>query len=419
MQNIRDYTIITLTYWVFTITDGALRMLVLLYLNGRGYTPLEIASLFIFYEVFGIVTNAVGGWIGARFGLKATLFWGLALQITACSMLNVPDAYLTVIYVMIAQGLSGIAKDLTKMSSKSYIKLVISPDDQHGLMKWVAILTGSKNTLKGLGFFVGALLLTVFGFQHACLAMAIGLAIALITSYILLPKAPGKSKTKSSILDVFKTSSAVRWLSAARFFLFASRDAWFVIALPIFLKVTLGWDFWAVGGFLAIWIIGYGIIQAVAPKYVGGNNHTDASKHKPPPDAGRLILWNTILVLPLAAIATALYLDLPPTPTLIIGLTLFAFIFATNSAIHSYLIIRYADADTVALNVGFYYMANAAGRLAGTVLSGAVFQIYQQGKSGLIACIITSLILVLLSAIICIPLRAAEHNSSANSDPPN
>ncbi|MHC4848272.1 MAG: MFS transporter, partial [Planctomycetota bacterium] len=237
MGSVRDYAVVTASYWGFTLTDGALRMLVLLYLNERGYSPLQIASLFLFYEFFGIVTNLVGGWLGARFGLKSTLFAGLVLQITACSMLTVGAALLTVPYVMVAQAISGVAKDLTKMSSKSYVKLVV-PD--HGLMKWVAILTGSKNTLKGVGFFLGGALLTVAGFQGACRGMAIGLAVVLIFALFMLPRTASRSKVP--FRSVLSKDPRINWLSAARFFLFGARDVWFVLALPLYFAQTLGWS---------------------------------------------------------------------------------------------------------------------------------------------------------------------------------
>jgi len=174
---IRQYLIVTGNYWAFTLTDGALRMLVVLHFHQLGYSALEVAMLFLFYEFFGIITNLVGGWLGARFGLNRTMNLGLGIQIFALAMLLVPTSLLTLVWVMTAQALSGIAKDLNKMSAKSTIKLLV-PDEQQGqLYKWVAILTGSKNTLKGVGFFLGGLLLTLLGFQGAVLAMAIGLGL--------------------------------------------------------------------------------------------------------------------------------------------------------------------------------------------------------------------------------------------------
>ena len=405
MRNVRDYAIITATYWVFTITDGALRMLVLLHLHSLGYSPFEVASLFLLYEVFGVVTNFLGGWLGARFGLRSTLFGGLAFQTVALTMLAVAsNDWLTVPYVMVAQALSGIAKDLTKMSAKSYIKLVVPDEDQHGLMRWVALLTGSKNTLKGVGFFLGGLMLELAGFQGACLAMLIGIVAALVTSWLLLPRSAGTIASKLSFKALICRNERVNWLSAARLFLFGSRDVWFVLALPIFLQTALGWDFHETGAFLALWVIGYGFVQAFAPRYVGGR----AGSARAPPDARRVLGWTLLLVVPLGSLILALESGLPTAASLVVGLGVFGVVFATDSALHSYLIVAYAEPDKVSLRVGFYYMANAVGRLVGTVLSGAVFQAAGQGQAGLVACVAVSIGFVVVSAALCVPLRAAE-----------
>jgi MFS transporter, APGE family, 1-arseno-3-phosphoglycerate exporter len=405
MRNLRDYAVITATYWVFTLTDGAMRMLVLLFLHQMGRSPFEIASLFLLYELFGVITNLVGGWIGARFGLKSTLFSGVSLQIGACLLLAANASQLTVPLLMIAQAMSGTAKDLTKMSSKSYVKLVVPIDDMHGLMRWVSVLTGSKNTLKGIGFFLGGLLLATVGFQSACLIMAGALFLSLAFAALLLPRAAGRASQKVSLAHLISRDPKINWLAASRLFLFGSRDIWFVLALPIYLSSSLGWEHTRVGAFLALWIIGYGIVQALAPAYVGGRR---GIPDKPAPNAKRLGSWTALLLLPLAGILAGLSLAAPPLTTLIIGLVAFAIVFATNSAIHSYLIIAYADSDKVSLNVGFYYMANAAGRLTGTVLSGALFQAAGQGLNGLLWCIAGSLAFVAISALLCIPLRKSE-----------
>ncbi len=395
MNRLRDYATVTGAYWAFTLTDGALRMLVLLYLNERGYAPLAIASMFLFYEFFGVVTNLLGGWLGARFGLTTTLFAGLALQIGALGMLAVDPAWLTVPYVMVAQGFSGIAKDLTKMSSKSYIKLVVPEGREGQLMRWVSILTGSKNTLKGVGFVLGGALLALFGFRGAVLGMAGGLVVALALALVLLPRRAGQS-AGVKLKSVFSKDPRINWLSVARFFLFGSRDVWFVLALPIFLASNLEWSFYEVGGFLAVWVIGYGIVQASAPGYLGT------------PDARRLGWWTASLLVPLAAIVFGVRSGLDPAATLIGGLLLFGVVFATNSAIHSYLVVSYAEQDKVSLAVGFYYMANAAGRLVGTILSGALFQAWGLGQSGLVACLVGSMVLVVASRIFCVPLARAD-----------
>ncbi len=392
----RDYAVVTLSYWVFTLTDGALRMLVLLHLSRHGYGPLEVASLFLFYEFFGVVTNLVGGYLGARFGLGTTLLLGLALQIIACTMLAA--SALTVPSVMIAQALSGIAKDLTKMSSKSYVKLVV-PD--RGLMRWVAILTGSKNALMGAGFFLGGALLGAVGFEGGCGGMAGALALVLVAALLLLPRAPTSSMAKLPLTSVFSDDPRINWLSAARFFLFGSRDVWFVLALPVYLAVDLGWSTSGVGAFLALWVVGYGVVQALAPLHVRR------------PTARALGWWTLGLVVPLGAILVSLRLGAPPVPTLVLGLAAFGIVFATNSAVHSYLVVAYAGREKVALAVGFYYMANAGGRLVGTLLSGAVFEAAGLGREGLMACLAVSLGFVLLSRVACGPLGAAERRKQA------
>ena len=401
MGNLRDYAVLTASYWMFTVTDGALRMLILLHLYERGYSPLEIASMFLFYELFGIVTNLVGGWLGARFGLRTTLFCGLGLQSIACGMLTVPPYLLSLFYVMAVQALSGIAKDLTKMSSKSYVKLVVPKGDHFGLMKWVSLLTGSKNTLKGIGFFLGGLLLTTVGFRAACFGMAVALAVALFFSITFLPRATDKTSRKVPFTSIFTRDPRVNWLSLARLFLFGARDIWFVLALPIFFASELGWSHSRIGSFLALWIICYGIVQASAPAMV--NKGSRAADH--PVTAGELGRWTAGLLLPLAGILISFSADLPPGPTLILGLALFGIVFAMNSAIHSYLIVAYAEKDKVALRVGFYYMANATGRLLGTFFSGAIFQTAGMGRAGLLACIVGSAMLIFLSWLSCFPLK--------------
>ncbi len=266
---VKQYLVVTGNYWAFTLTDGALRMLVVLYFNQLGYSPLQIAFLFIFYEIFGVVTNLVGGWLGARLGLNRTMNMGLGLQVFALLMLTVPSDWLTVVWVMVAQALSGIAKDLNKMSAKSSIKHLVPENAQGTLYKWVAILTGSKNALKGVGFFMGAVLLSLVGFTGAVLAMAIMLTLVWLLSMLLLKQDLGRMKQKPKFTDIFSKSRAINVLAAARMFLFASRDVWFVVALPVFLKEVLDWSFWQVGFFMASWVIGYGVIQSIAPYFTG------------------------------------------------------------------------------------------------------------------------------------------------------
>ncbi|MGJ3245685.1 MAG: organoarsenical effux MFS transporter ArsJ [Elainellaceae cyanobacterium] len=395
-KGIRDYALVTAAYWGFTITDGAMRMLVLLYFYTLGYTPFEVAMLFLFYEIFGIITNLFGGWIGSRFGVKLTLYGGIALQIGALLMMTPVDESwaiaIAVPYVMVAQAISGIAKDLTKMSSKSAIRLVIPQEAQSSLFKWVAILTGSKNALKGVGFFVGSVLLTAFGYVNALLIMAGALFLVLLSSR-WLPSGMGRIKAKIKFRQLFSKSREINILSAARFFLFGARDVWFVVALPVFLYSVLDWTFWQVGGFLAIWVIGYGIVQSLAPTLLRRFGSGQ------PPQASTIRFWTGFLTAIPAAIALALQLGRPAGQTIVIGLMVFGIVFAFNSAVHSYLVLAYTDDDQVALNVGFYYMANSGGRLAGTVLSGLIFQLF-----GLVGCLWISAFFVLTATLITLKL---------------
>ena len=394
--DLRNYVLVTAAYWADTLTDGAIRMLVLFSFFQRGYTPFQVASLFIFYEVFGVVTNLVGGWLAARLGLKATLFAGLATQVVALSMLALVDPiWLTVPYVMIAQALSGIAKDLTKMSSKSAVKLVVPENAPSALYKWVAILTGSKNALKGVGFFLGGLLLTVFGFQPSLLIFA-GLVLAtLISTALLMRGGLGSANKKAKFQQMFSNNRAVNMLAAARLFLFGARDVWFVVALPVFLYTVVGWNFWQVGSFMAVWVIGYGIVQASAPGIIRRRIEGQAGE----PD-GKTATWLAFVLAAFpAAIALALMGGIDPTVVVVAGLIAFGVIFALNSAVHSYLILAYTDSDKVAMNVGFYYMANAGGRLIGTVLSGLLYQWY-----GLVGCLWASVGFVLAAGLLSMVL---------------
>ncbi len=383
MNAVRNYMLVTVAYWAFTLTDGALRMLVLLHFHDLGYTPVELAFLFLFYELFGVVTNLLGGWLASRMGLRVTLLGGLALQVVALLLLGslVPTwpKTLSVAYVMAAQSLSGIAKDLTKMSSKSSIKVLLPANRQSALFRWVAILTGSKNALKGAGFFLGGFFLSLLGFQGGLFAMAGGLAAVLLGAAVSLPSDLGKSKAKSKFKGIFSKSREVNILSAARFFLFGSRDAWFVVGVPVFLATSLGWGFTEVGTFLALWVVGYGLVQSLAPalirRWTGGQ--------APEGRAAQVLAF--LLAAVTAALAYAIAAGYSSLAVTLGGLAAFGVVFAVNSSVHSYLILAYSDGDKVAMNVGFYYMANAAGRLVGTLLSGVMFQV-----GGVVACLCAS-----------------------------
>ena len=368
-MKLRNYVLVTFGYWTFTLTDGALRMLVLLHFNELGYSPVAIAFLFLAYEFMGILTNLLGGWVGARRGLNRTLVAGLGLQIVALGALTFEQPrwqqWFAVTFVMAAQALSGIAKDLTKMSSKSAVKTVAG-DGDGALFRLVAILTGSKNALKGVGFFLGAALLSWVGYDNALWSMAGALAITVVVLLILLNEDIGKSKKKPPLRSILSKSESINRLSAARFFLFGSRDIWFVVALPVFLADDLGWSNNGVGGFLAIWVIGYGIVQSFAPRILGrGGAQVDeikAAQH-----------WALMLGGVTGLIALAVGLDVGTSTAVVGGLIVFGVVFAMNSSLHSYLILAYSDDDDVALDVGFYYSANAAGRLVGTLLSGLLY----------------------------------------------
>ncbi|KOO13012.1 MFS transporter permease [Vibrio xuii] len=400
-KSVRQYMLVTFNYWNFTVTDGALRMLVVLYFYDLGYSSLEIASLFLFYEFFGVVTNLIGGWLGARLGLNKTMNLGLGMQIVALSMLAVPSAMLTIPWVMAAQALSGIAKDLNKMSAKSAIKTLVPDDQQGALYKWIAILTGSKNALKGAGFFVGGLLLSLIGFKYAVLAMAAVLTLVFIGSVISLEADMGKAKTKPKFSQLFSKSQPINILSAARMFLFGARDVWFVIALPIYLGSVFGWDHAWVGGFLAAWTIAYGVVQGVAPKITG-------KAQGKVPDGHAALVWAALLAVVTAAIAYAVQIGWQPELVIIGGLMVFGAIFAVNSSLHSYLIVSYAKGDGVSLDVGFYYMANAMGRLIGTILSGFVFQM-----AGLSACLWVSFLFLALTTLISLKLPKVKQTAIA------
>ena len=411
LSALQQYAIVTANYWAFTLTDGALRMLVVFHFHELGYSTLEIAFLFLFYEFFGIITNLYGGWLGARFGLRLTLWGGTLMQVAALLMLipvaDVWPKWWSVAYVMVAQAISGIAKDLNKMSAKSAIKTVVpeTPDDhsqgERQLFKWVAILTGSKNALKGVGFFLGGVLLTTIGFNAAVGAMAAGLFVAFLLT-LVLPGDIGRMKQKPGFSALFSKSRGINVLSLARFFLFGARDMWFVVALPVFLQ-TLGWRFWEVGGFMGLWVIGYGIVQGCAPAL------RRAWGQSGPPGVSAVEFWSALLTAIPALIAIALWRGVGhPGVAVVVGLAIFGVVFAMNSSIHSYMILAYTEAEDVSLNVGFYYMANAAGRLLGTVLSGALFMV-----GGLQACLWSSALLVALAALVSTRLPAPPRQSVA------
>jgi hypothetical protein len=411
-EGLAAYAAVTASYWAFMLTDGALRMLVLLHFHTLGFSPVQLAYLFVLYEIAGIATNLSAGWIAARFGLTSTLYAGLGLQVIALLALTQLDPEwaigASVVFVMLVQGASGVAKDLAKMSSKSAVKL-LAPAGHIGLFRWVALLTGSKNMVKGFGFLLGAALLATIGFTGAVLGMATVLAVILIAVLILMPAGLPKGNTGAKFTEVFSTSPNVNWLSAARVVLFGARDVWFVVGIPIYFYAILSdgteegnrTSFFLIGTFMAIWVILYGLVQINAPRILNAKSRTTAELIS----VTRLWAWALTLVPGVLAVA-ALLANGPQhwlTLSLVLGLLLFGAIFAINSSLHSFLILLFTKAERVTLDVGFYYMANAAGRLIGTLASGLTYQI-----GGLPLMLGIAAGMVALSAIAVTFLKAEE-----------
>ena len=388
------YLVVTAAYWAFMLTDGALRMLVLLHFHTLGFSPVQLAYLFVLYEIAGVVTNLCAGWLAARFGLTRTLYAGLELQIIALLALAQLDPSWSVagsvIFVMCVQGLSGVAKDLAKMSSKSAVKL-LAPSKDGALFKWVAVLTGSKNAVKGLGFLLGAALLAVLGFKGAVFVMASVLTVILALVMLRMPDGLPKGMKGVKFSAVFSKNVDVNWLSLARVFLFAARDVWFVVGIPIYFYSV--WSdgteagnkaaFFMIGSFMALWVISYGVVQGFAPKLLSKLPVQSASG-----------LAASLAILPLALALLVWFEASGLTLLVVLGLFLFGALFALNSALHSYLILRFTTAERVTLDVGFYYMANAAGRLIGTVLSGVSYQL-----GGLTLCLFVAGFMLAISAL--------------------
>ncbi|MCA0858414.1 organoarsenical effux MFS transporter ArsJ [Phaeobacter italicus] len=402
-KGLSAYVAVTAAYWAFMLTDGALRMLVLLHFHTLGFSAVQLAYLFVLYEVAGMVTNLSAGWLAARFGLTTTLYAGLALQVAALLALSQLDPSWqiasSVVFVMVVQGLSGVAKDLAKMASKSAVKL-LAPKEGDGLFRWVAVLTGSKNAVKGLGFLLGAALLATVGFTGATLAMAAVLAAILLAVGLAMPSGLPAGRKGAKFSEVFSKSANINWLSAARVFLFGARDVWFVVGIPVYFYAVLSDGseagnraaFFMIGTFMAVWIIFYGSIQAAAPRLLRAAQRSEADLIA----AARN--WAALLAIVPAALALAVLLAGAPamwlTVLLVLGLMVFGGLFAVNSSLHSYLILAFSKEERVTMDVGFYYMANAGGRLLGTVLSGLTYQL-----GGVPACLGTAAAMVAISAL--------------------
>lgn len=396
------YIAVTAAYWAFMLSDGALRMLVLLHFHTLGFSPVQLAYLFVLYEIAGIITNLSAGWIAARFGLSSTLYAGLALQIIALvALLRLsPDwtIWASVAYVMFAQGLSGVAKDLSKMSAKSAVKL-LAPKSEGGLFRWVAILTGSKNAVKGAGFFVGAVALGAFGFHAVIQGMALFLGFILLVLILRMPSGLPTGRKDAKFKEVLSKNANVNWLSLARVFLFGARDVWFVVGIPIYFYAVLSDSstegnrnaFFLIGGFMAIWIMLYGLVQGNAHRILRASTRGSGALIQ---DAAR---WAWMLMIVPLGLSVFLYMR-PDATTLnatvvVIALLLFGAIFAVNSSLHSYLILEFSTGSRVTMDVGFYYMANASGRLVGTLLSGISYQM-----GGVSACLSIAAFMLALSA---------------------
>ena len=388
------------------LTDGALRMLVLLHFHALGFSALQLAWLFLLYELAGIATNLVAGWLGTRFGLVSTLVSGLALQVAALLALAELDAgwsaATSVGFVALVQGVAGVAKDLTKTGAKSAVKRLAPSGAPDGtLFRLVALLTGSKNAIKGAGFLLGGVLLGAAGYRDALLLLAAGLTVVFVAVTAFPQGGLGPADPQRRARELFSTSQAVNRLAAARTFLFGARDAWFVVGIPVYFHSVLsdgtpgGGEraFALVGTFMAIWIIGYGAVQGFAPALLGASRRTVADAL----DQARR--WAGALAALIGALALAATLAGATTPDAVgagaggafadhgaagagwlapflgVGLLAFGVVFALNSSLHSYLIIALAGDDRTAMDVGVYYSANALGRLLGTLLSGVGYQL--------------------------------------------
>lgn len=407
----RHYALVTAAYWGFTLSDGALRMLVLLHFYRLGYSPFTLAFLFLLYEAMGVVANLVGGWLATRYGIARMLAVGLATQITGFLLLSAlsPDwsAALSVAWVVVAQGVCGVAKDLTKTASKSAIKLTAGAAAGR-LFKWVAFFTGSKNAMKGVGFFLGGLLLQGLGFQHSLWLMAALLALVFVGVVAFVPPLMGKAKASRSARELFAKNRGVNALAAARVVLFGARDVWFVVGVPVYLY-SVGWTFTMVGTFLATWTIGYGAVQAFAPALV--RRSADGLSREVP--AARW--WSAGLALLPLALAGLVAAQVPQLEwVVVVGLGLFGVAFAVNSSVHSYLVLAYAGSEKAAEDVGFYYAANALGRFGGTLLSGLLYQ-----WGGLLAALLGSAAMLLACWLITLGLPVSRDEAPSSPSSPS
>ena len=392
---------IAVAYNALTLSDGALRMIVLFHYASLGYNALSLALVFATYEFCGVIVNLVGGALAQRLGTIVTLRIGLALQCLVLVGMALPTDLPAVGVVMLLQGLAGIAKDLTKISAKSAIT-ALHNNESDRLFRAIAWLTGAKNTLKGIGFFVGGVLFVGLGVRSALLSMAAIVCLGLVGT-IGLSNAGIRAK-KRQFSGFFAQSRAVNLLAAARIFLFGARDIWLAVALPLFVAQAPGWGFWQSGGVMAAYTIGYGIIQATTPRILAG---------RPAPNGTATAL---LAIIPFGICGiTGIYAlsQRVDVWVMLIAVCLFSMGFALNSAVHSFLIAAYAQRDAISLDIGFYYSANALGRLCGTVISGWCYT--QWGIAGALLAAAVALIPAILLAI-PLPAPAAFFQADAESE---
>lgn len=409
-QTLKPFVVISSSYLLFTITDGGVRTIVLFNAFERDFTAFQVSLMFVLYELAGVVTNFLAGIAGARWGLRSTLLAGLCLQVVGIGMLFGWQKSFTkteaIIFVTVAQMLSGIAKDLVKLGGKAVTKLVTPEGKEGRLFKMVSMITGLKNSLKGVGMFIGAALVQVTYF--GALGTMLGIVLLAVPWAVLsLESDLGRMRRENITLSsIFKKNHNVNFLSAARFFLFASRDAWFEVPLPFYLRSPegFGWERAAAGAFLGGWVIMYGQVQSWTPQLFS----------KPlrqfPANKYHATLWVAILLVIPALLGSVMqFSDVFQSGTsqaakiaiVVVALVAFAVVFAVNSSIHSYLVVKYSEGDKVAMNVGFYYMSNAAGRLIGTLVGGALFQwVGDDFNDGLAACFWFSVALTAATIVI-------------------
>ena len=453
-EALRPFVIISISYLLFTITDGAIRMIVLLHAYNKNFSALQVAVMFTLYELAGVFTNLAAGLMGARWGIRFTLICGLSLQLVSYGLLfGWQDSWSqssAIIYVTVAQMFAGVAKDLTKLGGKTVTKLVTPEEKETQLFKLVSLLTGWKNSLKGVGYFLGSALLQVSYELALCFMMGLVL-LALPFAILGLDTSLGTAKKSNARWhDVFQTKNAnLNILSLARLFLFASRDFWFEVPLPFFLRSPscdglgidpcsvdsdcttnaicdvvegvcknlnsgggcggLAFQRTVVGAFLGGYIILYGQVQSYTPQLVTG------PLKQTPPNKLTEVFWGLINCLPTLVAAIVLQWtsimddDSAATGFLVTVIISFAIIFAINSSIHSFLVVNYASSDKVAVSVGFYYMSNAVGRLFGTLGSGLLYTYVgdaandvsgNDAVAGLAACFFAGTCSSLLAAII-------------------